>query len=111
MDIQKQVDHFTSLPYETQKDKVLTMLKELKETSEIFANFYDTLSKLQTISVEVLTYMYTSILEIAEDIAQGKTSEANSAINKMQEAIMQIRAREALDMTKEGNPDSLLQQI
>lgn len=111
MDIQAQVDYFKALPYETQKEKVLVMLKELKDTHEVFASFYTAIYQVDKVDSWLLEYIYSSILEIAEDIAQGKKEEANQKIDKMQDAIMKIRQQEILEKEQEWNPDNLLQNI
>ncbi|MEI6673058.1 MAG: hypothetical protein WCL02_07205 [bacterium] len=70
MDIQKQIEIFNTLPYGTQKEKVLAMLKELKDTHEIFDNFYKVVDAIKDVDKEVLLYIYKNILEIAEEIQQ-----------------------------------------
>ncbi|HBB04314.1 TPA: hypothetical protein DCZ39_05485 [Patescibacteria group bacterium] len=69
MDIKKQVEYFKGLSYETKKDKVLEMLKQLQWTHETFAMFYKTINSLNSISETVLIFIYQGILEIAEQIA------------------------------------------
>jgi hypothetical protein len=66
MDIQKQVEVFISLPYETQKEKVLEMLESIKDSHEVFDTFYITIKNLQIVPKELLIFVYKKILDIAE---------------------------------------------
>ncbi|MFA7298617.1 MAG: hypothetical protein WC010_03140 [Candidatus Absconditabacterales bacterium] len=111
MDIKKQVEYFKGLPYETKKEKVIEMLKQLQWTNEIFAMFYKTLVSLNKISESVLTYLYQSVMEIAVEIEAGRTDEAQDKIKKMAEVLMMIRKQEEMEREKEGNPEELLKNI
>ncbi len=111
MDIQKQVEYFKALPYETKREKVLEMLKQLQGSHETFAMFYKTVSTLTTVSESVLEYLYQSIMEIAAEIAWGKTDEAQDKIKKMAEVLMNIRRQEEMERAREGNPENLLKDL
>ena len=111
MDIKKQVEYFKWLPYETKKDKVIDMLKQLQWTHETFAMFYKTISTLKEISETVLIYIYQGILEVAEAIQAGKKDEAQEKIKKMAEVLMVIRKQEEMEREREGNPDELLKKM
>ena len=111
MDIKMQVEYFKGLPYETRKNKVIEMLKQLQRTHEIFAMFYKTLNTLSNVSDTVLVYLYQSILEIANDIVAGKKDQAQDKIKKMSEILMMIRKQEEMEREREGNPQELLKNI
>ncbi len=111
MDIAKQVETFKTLPNETQKEKVLAMLKTLQWTNEIFSSFYKTLNLIHDVSSNVLIYIYQSILEIAEALQQGDKQKAQDKIKKIWEALMSIRRAEELDNEREGSADKILQNI
>lgn len=111
MDIKKQVEHFKGLPYETRKNKVIEMLKQLQRTHEIFSMFYKAINALDTISENMLLYLYTSIMEIAADIETGKKEEAQDKIKKMAEVLMAIKKQEEREREREGNPDEMLKNI
>lgn len=111
MDIAKQVEYFKGLSYERQKAKVTEMLKQLEWTHEIFAMFYKTLIALPNVSKDVLTYLYQSILEIAEEIAVGNQTEAQNKIKNMAEVLMHIRKQEEMERVREGDPENLLKNI
>ena len=91
MDISQQVEYFKNLSYETKKEKVLDMLKQLQWTHETFAMFYEKLSTLDKISDDILMYVYQSILEIANEIEGGRKNEAQDKIKKMGEILMKIK--------------------
>lgn len=111
MDIKKQVEYFKGLSYETKKDKVLEMLKQLQWTHETFAMFYKTINSLNIIPEKVLLYLYQSILEIAEEIAVGNKDQAQEKIKRMSEVLMMIRRQEEMERDREGNPDELLKNM
>lgn len=111
MDIQKQVEYFKTLPYETKKGKVTEMLKQLQWTHETFAMFYKTITTLADVSETVLLYIYQGILEVAEEISAGNKDEAQDKIKKMGEVLMMIRKKEEMEREKEGNPEELLKNI
>jgi len=111
MDIQKQVEYFKSLPYETKREKVLEMLKQLEWTHETFAMFYKTVNTLPAISAAVLEYLYQSIMEIAQEISVGNNNEAQDKIKKMAEVLMMIRKQEEMEKEREGDPENLLKNI
>lgn len=111
MDIQKQIEYFKTLPYETKRTKVIEMLKQLQWTHETFAMFYKTVTTLDTISESVLLYLYQSILEIAEEIEAGNKDEAQNKIKQMGEILMNIRKQEEAERVREGNPDELLKSM
>ncbi|EKD24743.1 MAG: hypothetical protein ACD_80C00166G0004 [uncultured bacterium (gcode 4)] len=111
MDIKKQVEYFKGLSYETKKDKVLEMLKQLQWTHETFAMFYKTINSLNSISETVLIFIYQGILEIAEQIAAWNKNEAQEKIKKMSEVLMMIRRQEEVEREHEGNPDELLKNM
>lgn len=111
MDIKKQVEYFKTLPYETKKTKVLEMLRQLQWVYETFEMFYTTITTLSSVSEEVLIYIYTWILEIAEKIEQGKNSDAEDKIRKMAEVLMAITKKEEQEREREWSPEHLLEQI
>ena len=111
MDIQKQVEYFKALPYETKREKTLEMLKQLQWTHETFAMFYKTINILPDISDSVLEYLYQSIMEIAQEIAEGNKDEAQNKIKKMGEILMMIRKKEELEREHEGSPEELLKNM
>lgn len=111
MDIQQQVENFKSLPYETKREKVLEMLKQLQSTHETFAMLYKTVSTLDSVSQKVLLYLYQSIMEIAQEISVGNKNEAQDKIKKMTEVIMMIRRQEEIEKAREGDPENLLKNI
>lgn len=111
MDIQKQVEYFKGLSYETKRGKITEMLKILQWTHETFAMFYKTITTSNNISETILTYLYQSILEIAEEINAGRKEGAQDKIKKMAEVLMMIRQQEAMEREREGDPEELLKSI
>ena len=111
MDIKKQVEYFKELSYDTKREKVLDMLKQLQWTHETFAMFYKTLTTLTSVSESVLIYLYQGILEIAEEINAGNQNSAQEKIKKMAEVLMAIRKQEEMEREREGNPDELLKSM
>lgn len=111
MDIKKQVEYFTQLPYETRRDKVLDMLKQLQWTHEVFAMFYKTVHNLNQIADNVLIYLYQSILEIAEELTAWRKEEAQDKIKRMAEVLMMIKKQEEMEREREGNPDDLVKNM
>jgi hypothetical protein len=111
MDIKKQVEYFKGLSYDTKREKVLEMLKQLQWTHETFAMFYKTVNSLSNVSETVLIYLYQGILEIAEEIEAGRKNGAQEKIKKMAEVLIMVRKKEELEREKEGNPDELLKSM
>jgi len=111
MDIPKQVEYFKTLPYDTKKDKVLEMLKQLQWTHETFAMFYKTVSTLDNVAENVLMYIYQGILEVAEEISAGNKDEAQNKIKKMADVLMMIRKQEEMERQREWDPEELLKKM
>ncbi len=66
---------------------------------------------MNKISDPVLVYLYQSILEIADEIEAGRKDEAQDKIKKMSEVLMAIKKQEELEREREGNPDTILENI
>lgn len=111
MDIKKQMEYFSSLPYETKRAKVLEMLKQLQWTHETFSMFYKTVNSLEKIPEKVLMYIYQWIIEIAESIEQWKKEEAQDKIKHMSEVLMMIKKQEEMEREREGDPDEMLKNL
>ncbi len=111
MDVQKQVELFKSLPYDTRRSKVTQMLNQLQSTHKTFAMFYKTISSLEKVSDNSLVYMYQSILEIAQDIRAWNNASAQDRIQKFWEIIAEIQRQEDLDRQHEWNPEDMLKNI
>ena len=111
MDIAKQVAHFTALPYETKRAKVIDMLRQLQRTHETFAMFYKTVSSVKNISESSLAYLYQSILEIAQELESGRKDQAQDKIRKISEVMMAIKKQEEQERNREGDPDETLKNI
>jgi hypothetical protein len=111
MDIKKQVEYFKGLSYDTKREKILDMLKQLQWTHETFAMFYKTINSLNKISEKILLYIYQSILEIATSIETWKKDQVQDKIKNMAEVLMAIRKQEEMEREKEGNVEDLLKNI
>ncbi len=111
MDIKKQVEYFKGLPYETRKNKILEILKQLQPTHETFSLFYKTISKLTIVSEQILVYIYQGIFEIAAEIELGNKDKAEDKIKHMAEILMTIRKQEEMEREREGNPDEMLKSL
>lgn len=111
MEVQKQVEIFNSLPYDTRKSKVTEMLNQLQSTHKTFAMFYKTISSLEKVSDNSLVYIYQSILEIAQDIKAWNNTSAQNRIQKFWEILADIKRQEDLDKQHEWDPDDMLKNI
>lgn len=111
MDIQKQVEYFKGLPYQTKKEKVLDMLNQLKNTHETFAMFYTTISQNETIPEQVLIYIYQGIFEVAAELEASDKVQAENKIKKMGEVLMMIRKKEEMERISEWSPDDMLKNL
>ena len=111
MDIQKQIELFKSLPYDTRRSKVIEMLRQLQSTHKTFAMFYNTINSLEKISDSSLAYIYQSILEIAQDIKVWNNTSAQNRIQKFSEILAEIQRQEELDKQHEWDPDDMLKNI
>jgi hypothetical protein len=101
MDIHKQVASFNDLPYDTRREKVTEMLKQLQTTHPTFKMFYETIIALNKVPDESLTYLYQSILEIAEELKVGNKVAAENKIQKMSQILLDIKRREEIDRQRE----------
>lgn len=111
MDIQKQVEYFKGLPYQTKKEKVLDILNQLKNTHEMFAMFYTTISQNETTPEQILVYIYQGIFEVAAELKAGKKVQAEAKIKKMEKILMMIRKKEEMERISEWNPDDMLKNL
>lgn len=111
MDIKKQVDYFKKLPYETKRNKVLEMLKQLQWTHEVFAMFYRTVDTLSHVSETMLLNIYKTILDIATDIEKWNKEAAQNKIKKMGEVLLTIKKQEEMEREREGSPDEILKNM
>lgn len=111
MDIKKQMEYFSSLPYDVKRAKVLEMLKQLQWTHETFSMFYKTVNSLEKVPEKVLIYIYQWIIEIAESIEQWKKEDAQEKIKHMSEVLMTIKKQEEMEREREGNPDEMLKNM
>lgn len=111
MDIQKQLEHFAHMSYEDRRTKVLGMLNDLKDAHETFGLAYAQIHALDKVTDNTLLSLYQSILEIAQELRQGKKNRAQDGIKRMEQIWMMIKKQEEKEKEREGNPDELLQYM
>lgn len=102
---------FAALDLQTKKAKVQALLATIKDTDPIFAQLDSFVHTIPTISDEVLTYIYTSIMDIGTALQNKNTELAQSTFVQLQDKLKSIEAAEQNQMKQEGSPDDLLKNI
>ncbi len=111
MDINKIVEEFKELSYETKKKKVISMIKLLKDSNEIFLNLYKALILLENPDIDILEYIYEIIFSISNDIEVDLKEDSISKLNDIYNKIKIINKSELEEKEQEWNPDDLLNNI
>ncbi len=111
MDINKMVEEFKELTYETKKEKVISMTKLLQDADDVFSNLYKMLILLENPNVDILEYIYEVIFNISNDIDLDVKEDSISKLNDIYDKMKIINKKELEEKAQEWNPDAMLNNI
>ncbi len=113
MGIQSAIQEFEKMDVVQQKEKLLYMLEQIKNSDQVFLDIFTLLSKDQTnIDQKFLIGIYGDILVFAEAIATYNSSNKEKSLMALQKKLQAMHEEEMKDRDQEQKDiEVLLQKI
>lgn len=112
MDISSSVQEFSKLTFEKQKEKLIAMLEQIKDSDPMFLDLFALLQKGENLDSDFLIGIYQDIMEFGQAIQTYNKTQQQTALSSIQNKIQEMHEREAKERaTEQIEIDELIKNI
>lgn len=94
MDIATLVQAFNKMELSKQKEKLLVMLEQIKDSDPMFLELYNIINTRADLDINFLTGTYQDILELGKAVVEYNTEKQQTKLSALQEKLKTLYERE-----------------
>lgn len=95
MDITSAVQEFSKLTFDQQKEKLIAMVAQIKDSDPMFLDLFDLLQKSQNLDAAFLIGIYQDIMQFGQAIQEYNKEGQQKILSSLQNRLEEIHQREA----------------